>query len=218
MARSRSSRASSTPRLEAASISTTSRLAEPLQMRWQESHSPHGSPVFAVQALAVERHREHAGERRLAGAAGPAEQVAVRHAVARDRALERVGDVRLDGHGREVPRTILAGEGDGHERRRRGRSAEARRARRPGQRPRSARARPSHDGRGPGSQCLARHARSQDANRAGAPKPEHVRPSHHPRDTPGLTEQRETPHAAATCGVLTGLAGSRPPGPGANGR
>jgi len=34
-------------------------------------------------------------------------------------------------------------------------------------------------------------------------------------DTPGLTEQRKTPHAAATFGVLTELAGSRPPGPGA---
>src|SRR5829696_1927962 len=37
-------------------------------------------------------------------------------------------------------------------------------------------------------------------------------------DTPGLTELRKTPHAAATCGVLTGLAGSRPPGPGAAAR
>jgi hypothetical protein len=33
--------------------------------------------------------------------------------------------------------------------------------------------------------------------------------------TPGLTEQRKTPHAAATFGVLTELAGLRPPGPGA---
>src|SRR5213075_2129241 len=34
-------------------------------------------------------------------------------------------------------------------------------------------------------------------------------------NTPGLTEQRKTPHAAATFGVLTELAGLRPPGPGA---
>ena len=45
MARSRSSRASSTPRLVAASISITSRLAEPFQMRRQFSHSPQGSPA-----------------------------------------------------------------------------------------------------------------------------------------------------------------------------
>src|SRR5215207_2209561 len=44
MARSRSSRASSTPRFDAASISMTSRLADPLQIRWQESQTPHGSP------------------------------------------------------------------------------------------------------------------------------------------------------------------------------
>src|SRR4029079_12263146 len=44
IARSRSSRASSTPRLEAASISTTSRLDDPLQMRSQETQTPHGSP------------------------------------------------------------------------------------------------------------------------------------------------------------------------------
>jgi hypothetical protein len=45
MARSRRSRASSTPRLLAASISTTSRLAAPLQTRVQFSHSPQGSPA-----------------------------------------------------------------------------------------------------------------------------------------------------------------------------
>src|SRR5206468_10090872 len=32
---------------DAASISTTSRLAEPLQMRRQDAHSPHGSPASA---------------------------------------------------------------------------------------------------------------------------------------------------------------------------
>src|SRR6476620_6618956 len=36
-----------------------------------------------------------------------------------------------------------------------------------------------------------------------------------PRNTPGLTKRRKTPHAAATFGVLTELAGLRPPGPGA---
>ena len=45
MARSRSSRASSTPRLLAASISITSRLVPPFQMRRQLSHSPQGSPL-----------------------------------------------------------------------------------------------------------------------------------------------------------------------------
>ena len=37
------------------------------------------------------------------------------------------------------------------------------------------------------------------------------------RNTPGLTKRRQTPRAAATFGVLTDLAGWRPPGPGANG-
>src|SRR3954467_9100796 len=44
IARSLSSRASSTPRFDAASISTTSRLDEPLQIRWHETQCPHGSP------------------------------------------------------------------------------------------------------------------------------------------------------------------------------
>src|SRR6266700_2380902 len=48
MARSRRSRASSTPRFDAASSSTTSRLAAPVQMRVHESHSPHGSPATAA--------------------------------------------------------------------------------------------------------------------------------------------------------------------------
>ena len=42
-----------------------------------------------------------------------------------------------------------------------------------------------------------------------------VRSHQSPRNTPGLTKRRKTPHAAATFGVLTELAGSRPPGPGA---
>ncbi len=44
MARSRRSRASSTPRFEAASISTTSSAVWPPQMRVQLSQTPHGSP------------------------------------------------------------------------------------------------------------------------------------------------------------------------------
>src|SRR5262249_40653627 len=44
----RRSRASSTPRFDAASISTTSRLAAPLQMRRHDAHSPHGSPSSDV--------------------------------------------------------------------------------------------------------------------------------------------------------------------------
>src|SRR5438445_2874057 len=45
MARSRRSRASSTPRFDAASSSTTSRFTVPPQIRVHESHSPHGSPA-----------------------------------------------------------------------------------------------------------------------------------------------------------------------------
>src|SRR4051812_27550829 len=36
-----------------------------------------------------------------------------------------------------------------------------------------------------------------------------------PRNTPGLTKRLQTPHAAATFGVLTELEGCCPPGPGA---
>src|SRR5947207_5732407 len=50
MARSRRSRASSTPRLEAASSSTTSRFAAPVQTRVQESQAPHGSPAGSPAA------------------------------------------------------------------------------------------------------------------------------------------------------------------------
>lgn len=38
------------------------------------------------------------------------------------------------------------------------------------------------------------------------------------RNAPGLTQRRQTPHAAATFGVLTELAGCRPAGPGAPAR
>src|SRR5213076_2502151 len=50
IARSRRSRASSTPRFEAASSSTTSRFAAPVQTRRQESHSPQGSPAGSPAA------------------------------------------------------------------------------------------------------------------------------------------------------------------------
>src|SRR5512141_2968798 len=59
IARSRSSRASSTPRFEAASISTTSRLELPLQIRWQEPQTPQGSPLGCLfsQLSAIARTR-----------------------------------------------------------------------------------------------------------------------------------------------------------------
>ena len=64
-----------------------------------------GTPVLAVQ-----RMREHARERRLAHAAGPAEEVRVRDAVPRDRTLERVRDVLLHGDVGEALRAVLPGE------------------------------------------------------------------------------------------------------------
>ena len=67
--------------------------------------------------LAVERHGEHARERRLAHAARPAQQVAVRHASARDRPLERRRDVRLHGDVGEGLRAVLPGESEGMGRR-----------------------------------------------------------------------------------------------------
>src|ERR1700712_3116612 len=50
-----------------------------------------------AMALNCERHREHASKRRLSGAARSAQQIPVRDAAARDRALERGRDVRLHG-------------------------------------------------------------------------------------------------------------------------
>ena len=116
MARSRRSRASSTPRLLAASISTTSRLAEPFQMRRQFSHSPQGSPRGrdGVAALAVERHGEDAGRGGLADAARAGQQVAVAEAATGDGAAEGGGDVILHQQVGKAPRTIPACKGDGH--------------------------------------------------------------------------------------------------------
>jgi hypothetical protein len=59
MARSRSSRASSTPRFEAASISITSSEVRPDQIRSHDSQLPHGSPssVRRGQLRAMARTR-----------------------------------------------------------------------------------------------------------------------------------------------------------------
>ncbi len=59
IARSRRSRASSTPRLDAASISTTSNAVWPPQIRAQSSQVPHGSPswVRSGQFSAMARTR-----------------------------------------------------------------------------------------------------------------------------------------------------------------
>ena len=66
--------------------------------------------------LAVERHREHPRERRLPCAAGPAEQIRVRDAVAGDGIAQRVGHVRLHGDLGELARAVLPGEGERHPR------------------------------------------------------------------------------------------------------
>ncbi len=71
---------------------------------------------FAVVAavLAVERHREDAREGRLARAARTAEQVGVRHAVARDGVAQRGRDVRLHGDVGETLGAVLPCEGERH--------------------------------------------------------------------------------------------------------
>ena len=74
---------------------------------------PAGLAVLAF-LRAVEGHRQHAGERCLAGAARATEQVSVRHPTAGNRALERVRHVGLYRHVGESPRTVLSGEGNGH--------------------------------------------------------------------------------------------------------
>ena len=62
-----------------------------------------------------------------------------------------------------------------------------------------------------GSRCTRRSAdRDRTAHSVAATSRHHLT-----THTPGLTEQRKTPHAAAACGALTDLVGSRPPGPGA---
>ena len=73
--------------------------------------------VFTA-VLAVERHREHASERRFADAARSAQQVAMRNSAARNRALQRRRHVRLHGDVAEALRAVFASEGDhGMERR-----------------------------------------------------------------------------------------------------
>ena len=110
MARSRSSRASSTPRLLAASISTTSRLVPPFQMRRQLSHSPQGSPLSRAVG-AVERHGEDPGRGGLPHAARTRQQVAMPHAAARDGSAQHGGDVILHQQVGELLGTIASGEG-----------------------------------------------------------------------------------------------------------
>ena len=66
--------------------------------------------VTQLAVLAVERHGEHASQRGLTSAARPAEQVAMRHTIARDRTFERVRHVCLHGDLREVLRSVLSGE------------------------------------------------------------------------------------------------------------
>jgi hypothetical protein len=66
--------------------------------------------VARLPPLAVERHRQHPGEGRLADATRPAQQVPVRDAPARDRALQRAGDMRLHRDLVEPLGTIFPGE------------------------------------------------------------------------------------------------------------
>src|SRR5881628_835459 len=102
IARSRNSRASSTPRFDAASSSTTSRLAAPVQMRVHESRAP----------LAIERHGEDSRGGRLTHTPGTREQIAVRRAAMRHRATQRRRHVVLHDEVGELLGTVLAGEGD----------------------------------------------------------------------------------------------------------
>ncbi len=121
MARSRRSRASSTPRLLAASISTTSRLVEPVQMRRQPSHSPQGSPGAArrIGPLAVEGHGEEPGGGGLPDAARAGEEVAVADPAVLDRTAQHGRDVVLDQEIAELFGAVATGERDGHGRERR---------------------------------------------------------------------------------------------------
>ena len=64
--------------------------------------------------LAVQRHRENAGERRLADTAGSAKEVAVRDPASGDGAAQRVGHVRLDGYVSEGLWSVFAGECERH--------------------------------------------------------------------------------------------------------
>src|SRR6266513_755858 len=111
MARSRKSRASSTPRFEAASSSTTSRFTAPVQTRVQESHSPHGSPAVPEprrsQLSAIARIRAAVV---LPTPRGPANRYpcATRPAAT----APRGADVLLDDQVGELFGTVLSGERD----------------------------------------------------------------------------------------------------------
>ncbi len=116
IARSRRSRASSTPRLLAASISTTSRLAPPFQIRWQPAHSPQGSPGGSIVAL---RSQLSAMARIRAAVvfptpARPRQQVPVADPVAQHRAAEHGGDVILHQQLTEAAGSVAAGECESH--------------------------------------------------------------------------------------------------------
>ena len=65
-------------------------------------------------ALAVERHRQDARQRRLPRPARAAKQVAVRYTVMGDGAFERRRDVRLHRDIGERLRTVFAGESERH--------------------------------------------------------------------------------------------------------
>jgi len=69
--------------------------------------------VFAF-VLAIERHRENAGERGLAHSARSAEKVAVRNSSPGDGATQRVRHVRLDSYVSEALWAIFAGECERH--------------------------------------------------------------------------------------------------------
>ena len=152
-------------------------------MRWQDVHTPHGSPSAAA-ILAVERHREHARERRLADAARPAQQVAVRDASAGDRPLERCRHVRLHGDVGEAFRTVFASESE-HE-----------------------------CGSGEGLSAVGIYFAGDERDHKDSRGDVAQVSNHPRANIPGRPKRQKTLHAAATFGVLTELEGSRPPGPG----
>ena len=104
--RSRSSRASLTPRFDAASSSKRSRKV-PLAIASQCSHTPHGSPS-APQVQAVERLGQDARRGGLPGAARPAEEVRVADPVLAHGVAQRRRDVVLADQLAEPLRSVLA--------------------------------------------------------------------------------------------------------------
>src|SRR4051812_24774630 len=179
MARSRSSRASSTPRLDAASISTTSSDDEPAQMRWQLAHSPQGSleSVRRSQLSAIASTRARVV---LPTPRGPQSRYPC---ATRPRAI--------------APFSVAA----------------------------------TCDCTATSAKVFGRYLRARARDMSESYSAERVEvsatgPMHKARGTlpsgscalapsaPGLTKRRQTPHAAATFGVLTELEGCRPPGPG----